>query len=529
MAQSDAKRKPAQARRAVWMATAAGVMAAGCSLSLPGLGAAPASEPAARTPAAPVATQAGATELRGTHTSDAAAPPQAAPAGAGPDAAPQPDTLPGALALAYNSNPTLQAQRAALDAASEGVTIARGDRFPQISAEAGYQYVDLDRTDNVGNFNESFNTTTFGDRDSQTTTFSATLGISQTLYAGGRVRAGIKAAEADREAARAGLLATEQGVLLSVVDAYVAVRRDQEVVGIRANNVAVLSRQLEAADDRFEVGEVTRTDVAQAEARLAGARTQLAAARADLASTRAVYEQVVGQAAGSLAPPPALPLLPATLTDAADISFDQNPEIVAARFAEASARANVRAARSAFRPSISASASAGLSQDRGEFIQGRADGTDIFAASGDTDQDDETIAAGVTASIPLFTGGANGARVRQARAAENQARLQVRETERAVLADVTSAWNNLLAARAQIESSQEQVRASEVAFEGVEQEALVGGRTTLDVLDAEQELLDARLALVTAESNAYVAAFALLQATGGLTAQALNLPEAADR
>lgn len=522
-------------RAAVWLASAAmGVLATGCSFSTNVLNrdARPSAETATAATTT-VTTAFGETvALRDTAPLEAAArqtqddaPGMEQTADATPGAvASSAETLGGAIALAFQSNPTLQAERAALRAAGEGVTIARGDRFPQISASAGLDYTDLDRTDNAGALNENLNVVTFSDRVSETTRRSVALSASQTLYAGGSVRAGIDAAAATREAARAQLATVEQGVLLDVITSYVNTRRDQEVVRIRANNVDVLLRQFEAARDRFEVGEVTRTDVAQAEARLAGARTELAAARASLASTRALYEQVVGQAPGTLAPPPPLPPLPETFNAAAETASDNNPAIIAARFAEAGARANVRAARSAFRPSINATASAQLAGDRGDFSQGRAG--DPFASAGDVDEDTETLAAGLTATIPLFTGGANGARVRQALASGNQARLQVREAERSVQAAVTSTWNTVLATRAQIDSSREQVRANEVAFEGVEEEARVGGRTTLDVLDAEQELLDARLALVTAESDAYVAGFALLEAIGELAPRALSLAAA---
>ncbi len=541
----------------VGAAAVASAFVVGCSLpgSLPGLGAGrdAATAPTRQTADAPGAnaaslrtTRAAASDAAPVTTTEpssdsAALVATAATAAAARDedagAAPEPlggsaaDDFKAALSLAYATNPTLQAQRAAVNSALQNVTIARSERFPQLSATAGYD-VSETTTDDSG---DGFGPTADGGfgpvpqdeltLDSSSSTFSYGLTASQAVYQGGRVRAGIDAARADVEASRAQLSNTAQTVLVEAITAYVNARRDQEVVTIRLNNVEVLSRQLRAARDRLEFGEGTVTDVAQAEARLAGARTELAAAQSDLAATRANYERVIGQAPGTLAPPPGLPALPQSLEAAEADAFNNNPQVVAARFAEASAKADVRSARSAFRPSVDLQG--GYRRNRNGGDREQVIGEDVngnpITATFDIDNRSETVSGGVTASIPLFTGGANGARVRQARASESQARLQVREAERLAREAVVSAWNALIAARAQIDSSEEQVRANEVALQGVRDEAEFGQRTTLDVLDAEQELLDSRLALVSAESDAYVAAFQLLQAAGGLDARALGL------
>lgn len=541
----------------VGAAAVASAFVVGCSLpgSLPGLGAGrdAAAAPTRQTADAPGAnaaslrtTRAAASDAAPVTTTEpssdsAALVATAATAAAARDedagAAPEPlggsaaDDFKAALSLAYATNPTLQAQRAAVNSALQNVTIARSERFPQLSATAGYD-VSETTTDDSG---DGFGPTADGGfgpvpqdeltLDSSSSTFSYGLTASQAVYQGGRVRAGIDAARADVEASRAQLSNTAQTVLVEAITAYVNARRDQEVVTIRLNNVEVLSRQLRAARDRLEFGEGTVTDVAQAEARLAGARTELAAAQSDLAATRANYERVIGQAPGTLAPPPGLPALPQSLEAAEADAFNNNPQVVAARFAEASAKADVRSARSAFRPSVDLQG--GYRRNRNGGDREQVIGEDVngnpITATFDIDNRSETVSGGVTASIPLFTGGANGARVRQARASESQARLQVREAERLAREAVVSAWNALIAARAQIDSSEEQVRANEVALQGVRDEAEFGQRTTLDVLDAEQELLDSRLALVSAESDAYVAAFQLLQAAGGLDARALGL------
>ena len=259
--------------------------------------------------------------------------------------------------------------------------------------------------------------------------------------------------------------------------------------------------------DRFEVGEITRTDVAQAEARLSGAQAQLAAAQAQLAASRANYAQIVGITPTGLADPDSLPELPESLADAAETALEINPQILSARYGEIAASKGVQIARANRRPDVSLSASAGENRDA-DF-------------SGDV-QGSATVRAQL--SIPLFTGGLNASRVREALAAEDQARLQVAQARRVVTEEVTTAWNNLLAARAVIESSREAVRANEIAFEGVEQEAFVGLRTTLDVLDAEQELLNSRLELVRAERDLYVASYNLLQTMGVLDVARLALP-----
>ncbi len=413
----------------------------------------------------------------------------------------QGQTLEEALALAYDSNPTLLAERAALRAVDEGFIQARSAALPSVSASVGTSVTDSRRAgggDPTTGFTFPENTNTQG-----TTTTS--VAINQNVYRGGRTRAAMDGALANIEAARARLFSVEQQVLVDAVTAYEDVRRDEEIVSIRANNVAVLERQLQAARDRFEVGEITRTDVAQAEARVAGARAQLSAARGDLLTSRATYERVIGSPPGTLAPPPPLPGLPSTLDEAIALGFDRNPDVVAARFVEEAAQADVRSAAGALRPSVSASLSA---RDNDAYLSGL---------------DSESVTAGATLSIPLFAGGRNSSQLRQSRAAASQARLNLRNAERVVRQNVSSSWSIFESAQAVIVSSQEQVRANEIAFEGVEEEARVGLRTTLDVLDAEQELLESRLTLVSAERDVYVAGFRLLQASGGLSAQALGV------
>lgn len=406
----------------------------------------------------------------------------------------QAQTFEETLELTYRSNPTLQAERAGLRAAEESITQARSGWLPNISASAG---ISNTTTESSGGFFSQSNTVT-----PQTYRIDA----SQAIWRGGEINGAISQAEANVQATREQLRGSEQTILLQAATAYLDVRRDVEIVEIRRNNVEVLLAQLDAAEDRFEVGEITRTDVSQAEARLSSARAQFAAALSQLAASRARYAALVGQYPATLAAEPPLPELPANLEDALEIALDFSPTLRAAAFTEDSARASIQTARGAFVPDVSLSASA--SRGRDQQISG--------------DQTDR-VSVAAQVSVPLFTGGLNRSRVRQAVFNADQARMRVTAARRQVTEVVTTAFNNLVASRSVIASSQQSVDANEIALEGVQQEAFVGLRTTLDVLNAEQELLDARLTLASAERDSYVAGLTLLQAMGLLTADTLNI------
>ena len=405
-------------------------------------------------------------------------------------------SLEDTLVSAYTTNPTLAAQRARLSQTEEGYVQARAGRLPSVSASAEVSEQEVWG----GAFNVRNGDLGYG------------VQLNQPIYRGGRIDGSIDAALARVEAGREALRAAEQDVLLGAVSAHAEVVRDRQIVAIRSNNVDVLAEQLRAARDRFEVGEITRTDVAQAEARLSGARAQLSAAQAALAASRAAYARVAGV---EPADPEAIePVggLPEALADAAEVALSTNPDLRAAQFQEIAADQGVRIARGALRPDVSVGAS--VSEGRASDFSGQVQGS-------------ATVRAQV--SVPIFTGGLNRSRVREARAAADEARLSQLSVRRQVIEGVTNAWNNYLAAQAVIESSREAVRANEIAFEGVEQEAFVGLRTTLDVLNAEQELLNSRLELVRAERDLTVAAYALLQAMGLLDARRLGLPVGTDR
>lgn len=410
------------------------------------------------------------------------------------------ETLAEAVALAYQTNPTLRAQRSQLRALDETVVQAQTGYAPQASAgvtasiENGF---DRTRRGNILNPGRG-----------STDALGAQLNVAQPLYTGGRVAASISGARADVLSGREQLRSVETNVLLSVIQAYADIRRDEEALRIRTENVSVLRRQLEEAGARFEVGEITRTDVALSEQRLALSESNLALAQATLANSRARYASVVGQNPGELAPEPPLPALPATVDEAYAIAEAESPRIRSADFAQLGARARTRAARAEFSPSLRLQGSAQASQS--------PIGLDVLGSGRDTINDQFTLQLGGT--IPIFTGGLNASRVRQSLERENTTRFQIDEARRTVLNDVARFWNGLVAARASVRANEEQVRAARVAFEGVRAEVEVGLRTTLDVLNAQQELRDAELLRATARRDAYVAEASVLAAMGRLEA-----------
>ena len=407
------------------------------------------------------------------------------------------ETLADAIALAYQTNPTLQGQRASQRALDESVVQARTGLRPQISASADVSAFDGEADGDAG-------------RGS-----GAGLSISQPIYTGGRVSSQITAAQADVLTGQEGLRSVEASVIQAVITAYVDVRRDQERLRISQDNVAVLQRQLDEARARFEVGEITRTDVAQAEARFAASRASLASAQAQLAISRASYAAVVGQNPGDLEPEPSLEtLLPTAVENAFDAAEQNNSQILGAQYAERASAARVATARSSRLPSITATGSVGYDASASAV-------SPLFSNNAFEDYG-RSVSGRVGVSVPLFTGGLISSQVRAAQERNNADRQAIEETRRSVLRTVSQAWNSLIGARANLTANEEQVRAARIAFEGVRQEAQVGLRTTLDVLNAEQELRNAEMSLVTARHDEYVAAAVLLSAMGKLEAKYLT-------
>ncbi|WP_339774082.1 TolC family outer membrane protein [uncultured Thalassospira sp.] len=407
------------------------------------------------------------------------------------------ETLDDALAKAYQSNPTLEAGRAQLRSTDEEISKALSNWRPtvQLSGSAGIRRLDVD-TDNASTTN-----------DSTLNPYQVGLNVSQPLYRGGRTEAETERADARIKAQRAALRSSEQTVFLDVATAYFNVLRDTAVVELNQNNIRVLERQLEATRDRFSVGEVTRTDVAQAEARLAGAKANLIAAQGTLANTRAVYERLVGNAPTDLKIPDPLGGLPTGVKQVVETASAQHPDVLQAQYSEDAAHDDIRLSEGALYPVVSLSAGVSRSSE---------------SSSEDTTTDNAEILAEVT--VPIYQQGAEYSTIRAAKQTAGQARLVVDQTRRQVIESATSAWENLVTARASIESQQSEVSAAEVALDGVQREASVGSRTVLDVLDQEQELLQARVSLVQSRRDAAVAEFEVKAAIGALNAQVLGLP-----
>lgn len=403
---------------------------------------------------------------------------------AGPASA---ETLQEAIASAFETNPGLEIERYSTDIARENLNLARSAGRPQVnlSASGGYEYVDTNSLLNFGT----------GDRPIA----SAQLQAAQPIYTGGRISAGIRQAEAGISAADQSYEAASQDLILNVVTAYMDVRRDREAVAIRKNNVEVTGEQVRAAEDRFEVGVVTLTDVAQAKARLEGARAALAGAEATLEGSVAVYQFLTGLTPGDLGAPPPVPALPLSLEEATLAGLANNPTIEAARQQLRAAGAGIDSAKAGGRPQVSIVGTAGIQE-----------------TWGDTSRRDTNVSAVAQGTIPLFTGGTVKAQVNAAKLQREQARRQVDSLETRIRAQIAQAWFGYEASLRAIEASQRQVEAAEIAYEGAKEELAVGVRTTLDVLDQEQQLFEARLALVAAERDSYVAAHQLLRATGDL-------------
>jgi outer membrane protein len=331
----------------------------------------------------------------------------------------------------------------------------------------------------------------------------------------------MREAKATVRAARAQLHSFEQQTLLDAVTQYFNVIRDKRTVEISRNNVTVLQRELEAAQDRFRVGEITRTDVAQAEARLSQAQTGLISAEAALVASQTAYASAIGHPPGALEAQPTLPPLPESEISAQAVAARNNPTLMSAVETQKASSAATSQAWGALLPSVSVVGSANYSE--AESAQSALDpfGSTIITTVPVKRRGESVL---LQARVPIYQAGAEYAGIRQAKQTDSQNRLLVAQTKRDLEEQVSNAWEQLRSAKASIASTQQQVNANEIAYEGVRQEAEVGSRTTLDVLNAEQELLNSQVALVRSQRDEYVAAYGLLAAVGQLTAKDLKLP-----
>lgn len=407
----------------------------------------------------------------------------------------QAQDLADALIAAYTNNPTLAARRARLRATDEQVPQALSNWRPSVSitGSAGYE--------------RNKSTLRTPDRTQDRSPASVGVSVTQPLYRGGRTLAATEGAENSVRAERARLIDTEQDILLSAAIAYLNVFRDEAVLALNINNEKVLSRQLEATKDRFEVGEITRTDVHQAEARLAGATADRIRAEANLENSRANYENVVGLPAPKNLELPAEPGgLPAERHDAIKLAATRNPNVVAAEFDRKAGQNSVRQVKGELLPQIDVTASADRAYESSSDT-GRIDAADVM----------------LNLTIPIYQQGNVYSRLREAKQDLAELTRNIDQARRDAIEDATSAWENLQTARARVVSFSAQIEANVVALDGVEREAAVGSRTVLDVLDAEQELLDSRVGHTEAQRDERVAAFELAAAVGKMTAMDMKL------
>lgn len=411
------------------------------------------------------------------------------------------DTIEAALVRAYQNNPQLNAQRASVRATDESVPQALSGYRPQVSitANAGYQY-----TDSLSNSGPGTPSTTIR---GPTVPLGVGATATQTLYNGEQTANRTRAAESQVSAAREGLRVLEQTVLLSAATVYMDYLRDAAIVEVQRANTRVLEETLKQTRDRFNVGEVTLTDVAQSEAQLAAGRTQQLSAEATLVTTRANFRQIIGNDPENLAAAsPVDRFLPASLIRAFDLGLVENPNVTSAMHGIDVSFLNVKINEGALFPTLSVQAS-------------------VQQAYYSSITYPRTFSAGVTSqlSVPVYQGGSEYALIRQSKETLAQQRLNLDQVRNQTRATIAQAWGQLEATKSQVVSAQAQVTASVTALNGVREEARVGQRTTLDVLNAQQALVNARNALVTAQHDRVVASYSVLSAIGHLSPQVLRL------
>jgi TolC family type I secretion outer membrane protein len=405
------------------------------------------------------------------------------------------DSLYLTLETAYQNNPQARAARAELKVVQEQLDQAQAGFKPTVTANA-----DITHTDT-----ESEGTLFFTD-DGGNTSKTGSLNVNQPLYRGGRTIADIQQAKNTIDAQRLSLSAIEQNILYQAAEAYMNVLRDEAVLALNTNNQELVAREKEQAENGFTVGELTRTDVSQAEARLAASQADVISARGDVKRSRAVYQQIVN------APPPNDMAYPATIIDVPDnldealsIAETNNRNVLQAKFIQKAAVSNVNSSIGSMLPEVSAVGSLSKSYVPNDFVD---------------EQRQATI--GVQASIPLYQAGTNLSRVREARKTVNQRAIEISVALEAARQQTISNWETLKAAEAEVKARQSQIEASRIAREGVQYEAELGQRTTLDALDANQELLDAKVSLIKAKRDEVVARFALAETLGLLVPQKLG-------
>ena len=415
------------------------------------------------------------------------------------------ETIEAALVRAYQNNPQLNAQRAQVRFTDENVPQALSGYRPKVSltASAGYQYSDSLSTAG-GTPNVLVRTEIHGANPPR----SVGLNVTQTLFNGNQTANKTRAAESQVSGAREALRVLEQTVLFSAASTYMDYLRDSAIVEVQKSNVRVLEQTLKQTRDRFNVGEVTRTDVAQSEAQLAAGKTSELQAESTLVTTRANYRRVIGNEPENLAPgSPVDRYLPPSLPQAVELSLIENPNVTAGMYGIDTNYLQVKINEGALLPVVTLQGSVQQAYEQTLLIQRQ------FGAS-----------AVAQVTVPIYNGGGEYSLIRQSKETLAQQRLNLETTRDQTRANTVTAWGQLVAGKAQVSSAQAQVQASEIALNGVREEAKAGQRTTLDVLNAQQALVNARVALVTAQHDRVVASYSVLNNIGRLSPQVLNLP-----
>lgn len=423
------------------------------------------------------------------------------------------DTLNDALSAAYKYNPRIDAERARLRATDESIPQARSGYLPRLNGSADVNIQDnrtrlRDEDAASGAFSPTLGTISRGARSGDTIyPRGYSVSLQQNLFNGFRTTNSVNEAEANVRAGRETLRDIERQVLLEAATAYMDVVRDQSIVRLQENNVQVLSRELRATQDRFDVGEVTRTDVAQARARRAGSVSQLDLARADLKASRARFERVVGSPPSNLAIPRVpTQLLPRSIEQAVEVGLNENPLVIAALYREQAARHSVDVVRGELLPTLDLEASY----------------SNRFNTSSTVAESESTVLTG-RLNVPIYQGGEVSARVRASKHTHVSRLQEVEDARTQIREAVVTAWAQYQAVTAQLESDSTQVEANRIALTGVREEEKVGQRTLLDVLNAEQELLNAQVQLETTRRNLIVASYTLLSAMGRLSVDNLGV------
>jgi outer membrane protein len=412
------------------------------------------------------------------------------------------ETLEMALIQAYQNNPTINSQRALVRSTDENVPIALSGYRPKVTANASAGELHQELKNKVTGAPSPFI-----NLDGTVSPITYGVTATQTLFNGFQTGNRTRQAESQVLAARETLRATEQSILLSAATAYMNLLRDTAILDLQKRNVEVLQEQLRQTRDRFNVGEVTRTDVAQSESRLAAGRSSVLSAEANYKTSAAVYRQVIGQDPHNLTAATSVDRFsPATQIAAVGAATAQHPNVVSAQYNVDAALSQVKIAEGALYPTVSLQGS----------VQ-KAENSSIQSVS----SYNASLVGQLT--VPIYQGGAEYAAIRQAKETLGQRRIDLDTARDQVRQTVVQSWGQLEAAKANIEATQSQVQASEIALNGVREEARVGQRTTLDVLNAQQELVNARVSLVTAQRDRVVASYTLLSSVGRLSPRTLGL------